>query len=437
MIRMAPIILALSVFLLAGAIAPDGAAAQLRGGPPVGLPAGGPFGVGGPDLRDVAHGPPPWSGVVSGQLPPGLERARAVVPEKLSLPQKERASNLARTRPDSYELDRAGALVVRGQVLATGLAEGQIAAIRQAGFSVDRQEDLPDLGLSMAIISRPGVGSDDLLRRLRRIAPRATFAPNHVLFGSGRPAAPVPAPFPPEPSAADSGRGARVGLIDAGVSARVDSPRVRIVRRAFLPGAEQAELHGTAVATLLAAPPGPVTIYAAGIFTETRAGSSDLLVRALGWLASERVPVINISMVGPPNPVVALAVAALVRKGFAIVAPVGNDGAAARPLFPASYPGVIAVSAAGNDGRLLPEASRVDRVDFVARGIDEVADPSGQQTTVRGTSFAAPVVSRRLAGLLSAPDPRAVQTAVGALARRARKFAGDRRWTGNGLIGAQ
>lgn len=427
--------LVLAALLLLGLIAPRGGDAQARGGPPGGIAPGGPFGPGGPAGAPgsiFGHGPPPWAMERVEAAEAGLEHAQSIVSEKLSLPQKDRAATLQRADPATYELDRNGALIVRGEVIATGLDEAALARLERAGFTVRRHENLPELGLTLAVISRPDTGAAELLRQLRKAQPRGIYAPNHVMFGSGRASAGASGVVA---EAAASGRGARVGLIDTAVSPRLNAPpRVRLFQHAFTAGAERAEPHGTAVAALLAARPGPVTIYAAAIFSATRGGSSDLMVSALGWLAGERVPVINISMVGPANPIVALAVETLVRKGFTIVAPVGNDGAAARPLYPASYPGVIAVSGAGADGRLLPEASRVSRVDFVAPGIARVPDPAGNETVVRGTSFAAPVVSRLLAERIAAPDPAAARLALAELVRAARKPPGDRRWSGHGLI---
>lgn len=436
MTRTARIVVLLSA-LLVGLVGAPEAAAQLRGGPPAGFPPGAVGGIprGAPG-HPGEHGPPPWVADRMDSVAPGLEHAPAVISEKLSAPEKVRAADLARANPGAYELDRNGALVVRGEVLVTGLDDAALVSLQRAGFIVDRREHLPDLGLNFAMVSRSGFGATDLLRQLRKLQPRGTYALNHVLFGSGTAAA-AGARRRDEDHAPGLGHAMRVGLIDTGVSPRVDAPpRVRLVRRAFVAGAERGELHGTAVAALLAASPGPVDIYAAGIFTESRAGSSDLLLRGLGWLAGERVPVINISMVGPPNPIVSIAITTLVHKGYIIVAPVGNDGASARPLYPASYPGVIAVSAAGLDGHLLPEASRVERVDFVAPGIGRVLDPSGHETLVRGTSFAAPRVSLLLAERIRAPDPAAARAAVAALIHQARRLAADRRWSGYGLVAA-
>ena len=80
------------------------------------------------------------------------------------------------------------------------------------------------------------------------------------------------------------------------------------------------------------------------------------------------------------------------------MAAVGNDGPAAPPQYPASYPGVIAVTGVDSGDRALREAGRATHLDFAAPGADLVAALPGKGfTPVRGTSFAAPFVAARLA----------------------------------------
>lgn len=427
-----------------------GAGAQGRGGPPgglpaglpQGLPAGGPLGgpVGGPGAASLPggpllHGVPAWVGTRAPAAAAALDHVQAALERKLAPPQQDRAAALARARPGQYDLDRNGAAIVRGEVLATGLDEPALARLERAGFTVERREPLPELDLGLAVISRAGSSAADVLKQLQRREPDGLYAMNHVLFGSGAAGGGTAAGWPG--AAGRGGDPVRVGLIDTAVSPLVEAPRrVRLIQQPFVAGPVHPELHGTAVASLLARGPEPVEIHAGVIFSDARAGSSDLLIRALGWLARDRVPVINVSMVGPANPIVAMVVAAMLHKGFTIVAPVGNDGAVARPLYPASYPGVVAVSAVGPDGRLLPEASRVGRVDFLAPGIATVVDPAGRAAVVRGTSFAAPLVSRLLADRIAAPDPRQARAALAALAGLARPPAQDRRWAGHGQVPA-
>jgi minor extracellular protease Epr len=137
--------------------------------------------------------------------------------------------------------------------------------------------------------------------------------------------------------------------------------------------------------------------------------------------------------VGPPNLAVGAAVRAVEARGILIVAPVGNDGPAAPPAYPASYPGVVAVTGVDARGRVLIEAGRASHLDFAAPGAEvRAASLSGGFTSVRGTSFAAPVVAGRLAlaEAAGAPDPAAAIAAVAAAARKGPGY-------GKGLVAAQ
>ena len=108
------------------------------------------------------------------------------------------------------------------------------------------------------------------------------------------------------------------------------------------------EEHGTAVVSLLVSPQFGVLpdaqLYVACVFYEDRRGGSlseaQDLVRALDWLMKRRVPVINMSLSGPPNEVLRVAIKRAVEAGHLIVAAVGNAGPASPPLYPAAYEGV-------------------------------------------------------------------------------------------------
>jgi subtilisin family serine protease len=257
-----------------------------------------------------------------------------------------------------------------------------------------------------------------------------------------------PAAAPGGADAAAEGGGTAVGLVDSGVDARHAVFRDARLRRWGCDDAPHPAPHGTAVAALMVGrderfrgvTPG-ATLYAADIYCDSPAGgSADRIAGALGWLAREKVGVINLSLVGPPNVALERAVAAMVRRGHLLVAAVGNDGPAAPPLYPASYPGVVGVSAVDRDGRTLPEAARGPQVLFAAPGSDMVSAAPGAPPfrRVRGTSFAAPIVAALLADQLPHPDPAGAKEAVAALARQAaRTEAGSiSNATGYGVVGA-
>jgi subtilisin family serine protease len=143
--------------------------------------------------------------------------------------------------------------------------------------------------------------------------------------------------------------------------------------------------------------------------TDAAGGGALAVVRGLDWLVGAGNRVISISLVGPNNLLVAKAVAAAQRRGVTIVAAVGNDGPAAPPSFPASYPGVIAVTAVDGRNRPLIEAGRALHLDYAAPGADLLAvNRDGRWSPVRGTSYAAPFVAARAAAAIGHGDPIAV-----------------------------
>jgi subtilisin family serine protease len=97
----------------------------------------------------------------------------------------------------------------------------------------------------------------------------------------------------------------------------------------------------------------------------------------------------------------ARAVAAARGKGVVVVAAVGNDGPAAPPAYPASYPGVVAVTGVDGRNRALIEAGRALDLDYAAPGADITgADAKGRTVKLRGTSFAAPLAAARIAAAI-------------------------------------
>jgi hypothetical protein len=197
----------------------------------------------------------------------------------------------------------------------------------------------------------------------------------------------------------------RIAMIDGGVASHPSLLRANIIQQGFA-GDPQPTGHGTAVGSLLVGEQGPfhgaargAQLFVGDVYGGNPAsGSATSILRALSWAASKNPSVINISLVGPDNGALARAIAALQARGIRVVAAVGNDGPAAPLQYPASYPGVISVTGVDAQGRALPEAGRAGHLDFAAPGADMIAAfPGKGYTTVRGTSFAAPLAAARLA----------------------------------------
>ncbi|MBW8815991.1 MAG: S8 family serine peptidase [Caulobacterales bacterium] len=340
---------------------------------------------------------------------------------------RAQADALLALHPEAVEPDAAGHPALRGEILGLDVSPAALAQARAAGFAVRAQETVAGLDLATVTLATPrGMAAAEALRRLRALDPAGRYDLDHIYFESGVAAAGRPAVGSANPRPA---KGLRIGLVDGAAPAAIPAlQHARLVQQAFAPGGLKATAHGAAVASLLVgegpgfrgAAPG-ATLYVADVYGTTPAGGSALaVVRALGWLVQARVPVVNVSLVGPPNAVLGAAVAATLARGHLIVAAVGNEGPAAPPLYPAAYPGVVAVTGVDARRRVLPEAGRGAQVAFAAPGADMLASGlDGAMAEVRGTSFAAPLVAGRLAALLPEADPGRARQAVEALARQA------------------
>jgi len=397
---------------VAGALFAGSAGAQLLPGvslppvslPPVGLPPVGDVPVAGPVLRDVLAQPQaqqairPTLDTVSG-LPDRIAEAGA--PTLLEL-RRLRLQELIRSNRGLLESDDRGQPVRRGVLIVMDAHPLALQLAARTGFRVIADESHPQLGIRITQLSVPsGMSTRAALRLLQRVAPQLQADFDHVFEPAGGSLAPLSATLA---STAASPGGATIGMIDGGVASHPSLAGARIEQNGFA-GRPQPTGHGTAVASLLVGSQGPfrgaatgAQLYVADVYGGNRAaGSASVIVKSLGWLAGKRPRVINISLVGPPNKLVARAMQVVQSRGIQVVAAVGNDGPAAPPQYPASYAGVLAITAVDGRGRALPEAGRAAHLDFAAPGADMAAALPGQgYARVRGTSFAAPLAAARL-----------------------------------------
>lgn len=394
----------------AAAILGGSAAAQLL--PSVGLPVLPPVNlptrdlpVAGPVLRDLLSQPgaeeavAPTLNTVSG-LPERIAEAPAATLLEL---RRLRLRELIRQHPRELEADGSGQPVRRGVLVVLDPDPASLQLAARGGFRVVADNRGPGLGLRSVVLAVPGrLSARNGLKRLRKIAPRLQADFDHVYEPAGGKLLPFAGALA---LSQESAGGKRIGVVDGGVASHPSLSGASIEQNGFA-GKPQPTGHGTAVASLLVGNQGPfhgaargASLLVADVYGGSRAaGSASAIVRALGWLASKRPQVINISLVGPQNRLVQRAVQALRARGIQIVAAVGNDGPAAPPQYPASYPGVVAVTGVDARGRALPEAGKASHLDFAAPGSDMAAALPGQgYAKVRGTSFAAPLATARLA----------------------------------------
>jgi subtilisin family serine protease len=373
-----------------------------------------------------------------------------LAPSELGELRQRTVWELLRRHPDVVEADSAGEPVRRGEVVALSPSPATVERLKAAGFAVLREVNLGELDERIVVLRPPaGVGTADALARARQLDPKGSYELNHIYTGSGdvgRKAVAVSAAA--AASAPADERLSSVGLIDSGVDQRHPALRGTQMQTHGCEAPRPSD-HGTAVASLLvgrferfagAAP--SARLFAADVYcADPAGGSAEAVSLALQWMARQKVAVINVSLVGPANELMRRSVAAMLRRGHLIVAAVGNDGPAAPPLYPASYPDVVGVTGVDARHRVLPEAGRGAQVQFAAPGADMAVADNGHEgfTLARGTSFASPLVAGLLAQHLHTPDAAEAKRLLSALARTAVDL-GNPGWDpvyGFGLVGEQ
>jgi subtilisin family serine protease len=374
----------------------------------------------------------PRVGGVLDQVGP-LTNSVAQLPDRathtLASARLDRIAALVRANPDRVAIDPGGFPARAHEVVVNDPDEALIAAARARGYRLIERGEI--LGAGFARFEAPADRSlKTAIRDLTRLGAKDASA-DQLHFESGLPGNAIPQGPAPGPVAIATS--VTVGMIDGGVAGDIAT------QRGFAAGAPRASDHGTAIASLITgqggvrgAAPGARLLAADVYGTDPAGGNATAIAKAVGWLVGQRVPVVTISLVGPANPLLARVVMAAQARGVMIVAAVGNDGPAAPPVYPASYPGVIAVTGVDSRNRVLIEAGRATHLDYAAPGADMLAATAGgKAVAVRGTSFAAPLVAATIARLYPASNPGKRNDAI------ARVDAGARRLGarfGRGLV---
>ncbi len=351
-------------------------------------------------------------------------------PQRLQELRRLRVRDLIRGHRREIEADPNGAAILRGEVVAFSPTEAALERARAVGFTVIRERALDGLDARLVILGVPnGMATRRAVQQLQALDPEGVYDFNHLYMDSGLIGAGGVEQTPP--NGGESARAValtKIGLIDGGVDTGHAVFQDIVIHQHGCSGRSVPAAHGTAVASLMigrsprfhGAAPGS-ELYAADVYCGLATGGAvDAVADALAWLVRERVAVINVSLVGPPDLTLESVVRMVIARGHVVVAAVGNDGPAAPPLYPASYPEVVGVTAVDAHQHALLEACRGRQVKFSAPGADmSAANPAQGYAVVRGTSFAAPIVAGLLAEMLHEPDKAAAVHAVADLAARA------------------
>ena len=306
------------------------------------------------------------------------------------------------------------------------------ALARANGLTLVDDWLMPEVGVDCFVLIIPGDQSpEEVAARLSRAPGVAWSQPVNTYLTRGEPAL-SSRYLAAEPTAREwrlaslhevtTGKNVRVAVIDS----RVDQShpnlagQIEVSENFVSDSALAPELHGTAVAGIIAANPlrgGGVTGVApdarllalrACRQTPSPANPSSAvcdslsLARALEFAIAHGAQVINLSLGGPPDPLLAKLLDVAASHRIAVVAAFDRD--LPKGGFPASHPGVLAVA----DETWASPPSGVYR----APGQDvPTTSPGGRYSLVSGSSFSAAQVSGLIA-LARERAPNPVRLAV-------------------------
>ena len=315
--------------------------------------------------------------------------------------------------PMEVERNHAGEEYVAREVLVAA-TRSQINQTRARGFEIVSTVDLGGEDQQVARLLTPDdLSVEQSIDYLRGVMPAGIVTINNAYRSSQvrarRTNQRAPSNHPLRSSAL-------VGIIDTGASTH-EGDTIIVRTRGFGSAGYAPREHGSAVVAIVSR----FGAYAqvADVFGPSRAGhpyaSASAIISAMRWMVESGVPVINISIEGPRNPILESVVAEAARNGHVIVAAAGNGGPLAHPAYPGAYDGVIAVTAVDANGRAYVRANRGEYISFAALGVDVPVDAQDGNVSVTGTSFAAPLVAAQLAHHLDEPSPASARAALDAL----------------------
>ncbi|MDP9309259.1 MAG: S8 family serine peptidase, partial [Actinomycetota bacterium] len=213
--------------------------------------------------------------------------------------------------------------------------------------------------------------------------------------------------------------------------------------------ANEEELHGTATASVAAAPvngKGIVGIYPQAklqLWDASPNGQLTVGDEVAGLFAAARhgPGVINLSLGSfEPIPLEQQAIMAAIGAGSLVVAAAGNERESGSPLaYPASFAHVLTVGASNESDRVTDFSSASPELDLVAPGenimaaIPTIFDPSGYRA-LDGTSFSAPLVSGAAAAVWTA-RPKLTNTQLFEIMRHSARGVGRRGWNADSGFG--
>lgn len=253
-----------------------------------------------------------------------------------------------------------------------------------------------------------------------------------------------------------TGKGVKVAVVDTGIDISHPDLKGRIaLAQSFVDRGEQtftSDVHGTAVAGVLAADANnevgivgvapQAELLALKACWPQRAGARDAvcnsytLAKAVDFAIANKAQVVNLSLSGPDDPLLARLLKAALAKGIAVVAAHAADGDGRRG-FPASLDGVLGIAALGSPATAAPSGSAGPAAaDLAAPAVDVLTTvPHAAYDFFSGSSVAAAQVSG-VAALLLEKNPHITPAQIAALLKKSAQPVSPSRGSSGGSSGS-
>jgi len=213
----------------------------------------------------------------------------------------------------------------------------------------------------------------------------------------------------------DWGEGIRIAVLDTGVADHPSLAGASIERISVLEnpgGKENIGTHGAAVAALLVGQ-GDVRgivpsaeLLSVQVLNGDGVGDGFQLAKGIMAAVDGGADIINLSL-GTTSESLFLwdAVQYAMQRDVTLVAAGGNEGEG-QLMYPAAYPGVVAVGSIDGNGQQVSFSNRGEGLSVMAPGLGLLtAGPDGSIVSMNGTSFSAPIASGSLAYLQQSVRP--------------------------------
>jgi subtilisin family serine protease len=214
-----------------------------------------------------------------------------------------------------------------------------------------------------------------------------------------------------------TGKGIRIAILDTGIDFNHPDFGANIkhgfnaINPTALPKDDNG--HGTLVAGIIAAQNNKfgiigiapdAEIYPVKVLDKYGQGSIKDVLSGIDWCISNKIQVINMSFsILNDNPLLYSSVMKAINAGIIVVASADNS-CGGKVGYPASYKGVISVTAV-NSKYKIDETDPRGKIDFCAPGINIISTNNKDSYELcKGTSFAAPHISGVISLILQHPE---------------------------------